>query len=474
MGQPPRQQHVPRNARLNCLLTNACSIINKLDELALIIVDKSPDIIAITESWLDPSIPDAELSFPGYSLFRCDRTSGKGGGCLLYLKASLNPAPISDIIPKHPNGFEVCGCKIHTPEGPLHVLNVYRTPSSSIPADDDILRLFTTINNQQGDCLIIGDFNAPQVDWENMFCPTDGSFSDRLLDKCLQHLFTQGILIPTRFRIGNRPSNIDLAFTKLPQSICNVSSSSPLGKSDHSLVWFDFDNVSVFDESPPEERYQFHKLDTRALIAAARNYDWTSLNHLHTVNDLWHGIKGAILHLTEAVVPKAVPRFQRNNNPPWFTHGHRRLLALKHQAYLLWQEDGTEESFNNFKQLRNRANSSLRKAKMNFEQKLAKRAAINNKEFFAFIRQKRELRTDITSLKSDDGTLINQPDEQADIFKDYFSTVFRPDQHFPAPPLSSSPPPSQMRPLIISSEQVERELRRLDVNKGAYPDGIHT
>lgn len=41
------------------LLTNACHILNKIDELSAIVEINGPDIICISESWLDSSISDS-------------------------------------------------------------------------------------------------------------------------------------------------------------------------------------------------------------------------------------------------------------------------------------------------------------------------------------------------------------------------------------------------------------------------------
>ena len=60
----------------------------KRDEIEILIEDYNIDIIAITESWANEKIEDAEISFSGFTLFRQDRSScsnKKGGGVLLFL-----------------------------------------------------------------------------------------------------------------------------------------------------------------------------------------------------------------------------------------------------------------------------------------------------------------------------------------------------------------------------------------------------
>ena len=56
---------------LSVLYCNAQSILNKLDELKMLISIRQPDIIGITESWANSTVLDAELMIPGFNLFRC-------------------------------------------------------------------------------------------------------------------------------------------------------------------------------------------------------------------------------------------------------------------------------------------------------------------------------------------------------------------------------------------------------------------
>ncbi len=58
-------EHLQRKS-VKVMLTNACSIISKLDELRERIWCRPPDVIAITESWLRPEISDAEISIDGF------------------------------------------------------------------------------------------------------------------------------------------------------------------------------------------------------------------------------------------------------------------------------------------------------------------------------------------------------------------------------------------------------------------------
>ena len=64
---------------------NARSIVNKENELNIMLEDINPHIISITESWANIDISDAELGLTGYVMFRRDRIGRRGGGVILYI-----------------------------------------------------------------------------------------------------------------------------------------------------------------------------------------------------------------------------------------------------------------------------------------------------------------------------------------------------------------------------------------------------
>ena len=79
----------PTEFGYKCVCLNARSIVNKRNELNIMVEDIDPHIIGITESWATPDISDAELGMTGYVMFRKDRLRRRGGGVILYIKESI-------------------------------------------------------------------------------------------------------------------------------------------------------------------------------------------------------------------------------------------------------------------------------------------------------------------------------------------------------------------------------------------------
>ena len=68
---------------LNIAQLNICSIKNKIDEIRMLLHVCKFNIFAITESHLDKSIGNIQLSIDNCRLMRKDWMNGKkGGGCI--------------------------------------------------------------------------------------------------------------------------------------------------------------------------------------------------------------------------------------------------------------------------------------------------------------------------------------------------------------------------------------------------------
>ncbi len=117
------------DASLMILMQNACSLMNKIDELITIVETYKPHIVTITETWLHDQINDAEIAINDFHIFRKDR-EGRGGRALLFIKSSLRSkqqiqldhdgTPLADLIS---STFAVNNTT-------MNVLCVYQSPRS--------------------------------------------------------------------------------------------------------------------------------------------------------------------------------------------------------------------------------------------------------------------------------------------------------------------------------------------------------
>jgi len=148
------------NSTKFCLI-NTGSIVNKSETFATLLNDHSPDIIALTETWLTPKNGDQILTSicpQGYSSIQIPRIGRRGGGVGLVYKSTIFTERITDS-PVY-NSFEHIDLHLKFNLQHLRLLVIYRPPNKSA---SDFLHEFSTLLESvsivRDPLLIAGDFN---------------------------------------------------------------------------------------------------------------------------------------------------------------------------------------------------------------------------------------------------------------------------------------------------------------------------
>ena len=85
-------------------------------------------VICLSETWLDDSITDGEISIDGYCLVRRDRNRSGGGVCM-YIRNDISFSPRIDL---DIDGLEVLFCDILLPKSkPIVIGTCYRAPKQT-------------------------------------------------------------------------------------------------------------------------------------------------------------------------------------------------------------------------------------------------------------------------------------------------------------------------------------------------------
>ncbi|CAH8487279.1 unnamed protein product, partial [Dicrocoelium dendriticum] len=147
------------------ILSNVRSLRNKLCEVGALVDDCRPDVLAFTETWLSTDVTDSEVCLPGYALLRCDRTSDRrGGGVVLYVNSALTVCKTYSFRSSE-GDVEALAVNLCIASAQLKIVLVYRSPDSVAKGLADFIR-----EHSANRCLVMGDFNLPDVDWQNFSC----------------------------------------------------------------------------------------------------------------------------------------------------------------------------------------------------------------------------------------------------------------------------------------------------------------
>ena len=205
-----------------CVCLNARSIVNKRNELNIMVEDTDPHIIGITESWATPDISDAELGMTGYVMFRKDRIGRRGGGVILYIKKSIQAYEIK--LEKEAECEEAVWCNIVSGNSTLTVGLVYRSPNINTEENEKIQNALKEVTKR--DCIIMGDFNHGRIQWKSL--QSTGSEDQKFLNLVQDCFLIQHVLEPTRGE-----NVLDIVLSSQKEFIDNVRICEPLGCSDH-------------------------------------------------------------------------------------------------------------------------------------------------------------------------------------------------------------------------------------------------
>ena len=107
---------------------------------------------------------------------------------------------------------------------------------------------------------LLGDFNAPKIDWANKrTMPGASNFEKKLLETVEDCYLHQHVGEETRFS-GTQSSLLDLVFTKEERDVRNIEVLAPLGLSDHGIVSGDL-VAEWMPRKPQRPRRMYHKGD---------------------------------------------------------------------------------------------------------------------------------------------------------------------------------------------------------------------
>ncbi|BHF74856.1 hypothetical protein SprV_0501794400 [Sparganum proliferum] len=456
---------LPKAKKLKCLYSNAQSLLSKLDELKIYVNQTLPDVISITETWLSASVDDREVALSGYHLFRKDRSGRQGGGVLTYVKYGLFASEKEGQLART---TETLWLTIKTPGSqPLEILMVYRPPRNDPQSDSSLLEELETISIRPN-VMIMGDFNAPNIDWNLTSAPgSEFNFDRRLLKSVQRSHLTQHVSSPTTLREGQLANCLDLVLTKAPESVDVVNCLPPLGKSDHVVLQWEYSLFSVPDQSMVIGR-NIWRGDFGQMRLDMRRRDWKPALTGCVLKD-WLELKAVLNELITRYCPMSKKKI--TSRPRWLKCSLKVEVNRKQRLWKAYLRDKTNDSMNRYKAQRNRVKCLVYKARQDFEGNLLNYAGENPKLFFNYIRQSTRNRDPIPMIKRDDGVELYKDDEKTEHLSRFFQSVFTRDVAVPADHYNVDDVP-KIDSVVLTKAIVQQELLKLKEAKSPGPDEI--
>ena len=423
------------------------------------VIPHSPDVVATVETFLNDTIPNNYGLIQGYTRWhRRDRLRGTFGGVAVCFRKNLSVQPLDVTFPNH---LEMMFFKIFTKRHGSTLLCVcYRPQWQGV---EPIQFLCTHLDGllQQFSCnntLIVGDLNQHLV---------AKSFNELLTVYSL----TNHVTFPTHIS----GSSLDPVISDLPEGVVTCRPLGTVGSSDHLAVLTTVQVAAMCDVSMKRTNWLWGKADWEGFQNALRTTPWHNIL-VGDVDDQVNGLTNTILSLQELYVPSHTFTVKPLDRP-WFGYDCRTAANEKSKAWKRYKRHPTQLNKQRHKEACNRMSQVQQFAQQRWQEELRSKLsgrAVGSKSWWAALKEQQGFSPEdhIPPLNNSDGSIATRSCEKAEVLASHFSrkmTVSDPGRLPPAVPRLTN---ATIEDVILSTEEVKKQLQSIDSNKALGPDGV--
>ena len=326
---------------------NVRSLFSKVDQIDYILKKNDYDVLAISESWLDNTIADSELSIEGYNIYRKYRLNSKGGCVCLYVKECVHFKLRDDL---HFDDVESLWGEVTVGKMNVLISVVYRPPSAPTAYFESLLDMLEKAKVCELEMIVLGDLNYNYVIDETL-CKNPLYYIELL------HDMKQLILDKTRVTEKSQ-STLDVILTTRPD-LHVKSGVVKTTLSDHFLIYTEL-NVpkSAPDQIHNLVRYRDYKdFSISDFIQDVKSN--TILNATATNEISWDAWKSKFQELSDKHAPTKTIRMKSRSNP-WITREIISMMNERDRLHNKAVKTHCEDTMQSYRKLRNHITNTIK------------------------------------------------------------------------------------------------------------------
>ena len=332
----------------NILVTNARSIVQKVDELQSVFENNNVHIACITESWLNDCVPSCLVNIDGYVCYRRDRRDGRrGGGVVCYVRNDVQCQRLSEFNCDDVESLWLIFRASRMPRLVSHVVFgvIYYPPNAdSASTLSHIIGCLDNITQKhpQAGIILCGDFNQ---------------LNDRAL---LSYPLKQIVRLATR-----RNNILDKIYTNIDNYFHTPCILPPIGESDHNVVFIQA--INIVHNHAAYDRVSFVKVRStdstgKTLLAhSLSRYNWSTMYIMNDCDQMLDYFNWTIYNLLNEFLPLRISR-RYSTEKPWVSDSFRRLIRQRQYA---WQQQDMVK----YRRLRNLVQRTAKELHRNYYNK---------------------------------------------------------------------------------------------------------
>ena len=376
---------------------------------------------------------------------------------------------------------EVKAIEIKTQNGGIMVVVAYIAPQTKIWSDEEHQQLTTEtldtlkdllrkMETKSQDIILTGDFNC-EVNWETLEAKNHKhNWNENLLNLITDSCLHQHITEPTRHRGTDRPSMLDLIFTRQVEDITDINHGSPLGMSDHDVIDMSYWTEIKKNTKQYKRRHNYKKGDYKKLKECFKKINFMKDIDIEDI-DLQNG---TFLDFYFKEIDKSIPKIKEKGNPTdhkeWFNPRCERAKEKKEVLWTRCKRHASKAARARYNEARNLYTRIRREAQKNYEKDIVEKGKDQPKLFYNFINKKTKKKDHILTIK-DEGITYDDEKDMSEILNKKFQSVFTKEPKFDDS--QSAPPPKiKLGKIKLTVEKVKKALQKLDKRKAMGPDGV--
>ena len=362
-------------------MCNMRSIVNLLNfsklEAFIHNLELKPDIIAVTETWIQSNAPSPYYNLSGYVFVSNRRKSHRREGVDVYIKNIHNCSVVEELTIMNEKPFESIFIKIDIQNIEVLCGNIYRSPSNNIHSNEVFINtLYNCLDiiGPNKKCFIVGDFNYNLANLDNTHVSN----------------FTKLMLEKSYFLVINLPSLIsDSNATVLDHIWTNLYSNQIKSGiilhsiSDHLPT---FACVNMNKSLPcPETKRLFTLQNIKKFNQSRNKIDITPILNEHNLDYAFELLMDTYSKVFDANFPLVSCTKNKTNHQPWFDTDLYEIFKGKNKAFKKYLKKKTFYYKIKFNKIRNKYNRELLNKKENFYIKTFEKHKHNIKETWKII-----------------------------------------------------------------------------------------
>ena len=132
----------------------------------------------------------------------------------------------------------------------------------------------------------------------------------------------------------------------------------------------------------------------------------------------WGNMKDTLLEVTDKFISRRFPK--KKKNKIWSNRTVIQAVKMKHRAWNRYSKTRSTDSWETYCKARNFATSQVKKAKIEYERKIARQIKQNSKCFWKMVRDKTKVKEGIPDLMSKKGEILKDDKGKAEILNSFF------------------------------------------------------